>query len=566
MPCPPRSICRKRAGPGRRKSSLSACLWAGAFIYHERTERTVSASREKKTRQDEVAQGPSSREQKRQQEAREARRSKILYTVVGLVCVALAIAVIVWNSGVLQRTVTAVTINGEKYNAVDMQYYFNTTRASTIQYYYLYTYSTPFDTSVSTKDQVYNQETGQTWYDYLMEQAVNTMKANTALADKAQAEGYTMSQEAQDRLSSELASLENAWVGTSYTSRDAYIRANYGPYLSYDRLVELMTLDTLANDYAQHTYNGFTYTDEEYEAYYQENADVLDTYTISQFTLRASVDTTDEEGNAIEMTDEEKAEALAAAQAEVKPVAEEIQTRLEAGEDPAALAEEYAEQLYSSAVSQKTAGSGLNGQYSDWAKDSARQTGDVTLVESESSDTATYYYVARFENRERDDGNTADVRQLLVKAEVSEGAEEPTEEQYAAAQAKAQELLDQWKAGEATEAAFTELVKENSQDSSVSSNEGLYSNLSGSSSAASYGQDLLDWALASHQSGDTGVVRSDVAGSQGYRVVYYVASGDPVWKQTADSTLRSDDYTAWEEETVSGYEAVTGSGMRFVDG
>src|SRR5699024_4018229 len=113
------------------------------------------------------------------------------------------------------------------------------------------------------------------------------------------------------------------------------------------------------------------------------------TYTISQFIFRVNVPTTDEEGNTIEMTDEEKADALAEAQAEIKPVAEELQAKLEAGEDPAALAEEYADQLYASAVSQKVTSGDLNSEYSDWARDSARQSGDVTLVESSTSDTTT---------------------------------------------------------------------------------------------------------------------------------------------------------------------------------
>ena len=279
---------------------------------------TVSASREKKTRQDEVAQGPTSREQKRQQEAKEARRSTILYTVVGVVCAVLAVAVIVWNSGVLARTMTAVTINGEKYTAVDVQYYFNTTRSNLLTYYYKYMGTTPFDYTTSTKDQVYNEESGQTWYDYLMEQTMVTMRRNAALADKAEAEGYTMSQTAQDSLNSTLKDLETAWVGR-YSSRDSYLRASYGPYLSYNHYVELLTRDMLADDYAQNHYDNISYTDEDYETYYQENADALDTYTVSQFIFRANVPTTDEDGNAIEMTDEEKA-ALEQKAEESKPV------------------------------------------------------------------------------------------------------------------------------------------------------------------------------------------------------------------------------------------------------
>lgn len=520
----------------------------------------MSASREKKTRQDEVAQGPTSREQKRQKEAREDRRSMLLYTVVGVVCAVLAVAVIVWNTGVLPRTMTAVTINGEKYTAVDMQYYFNTTKSQVITYYYQNLGMAPFDYNSSTKEQIYDEESGQTWYDYLMEQTIESMRLNAALADKAEAEGYTMSQEAQDSLNSDLESLETAWVGR-YTSRNAYIRAVFGPYLSYNHLVELMTKDALAGDYAQNHYDSLSYTDEDYEAYYQENGADLDTYTISQFVFRANVSTTDEEGNTIEMTDEEKAAALAEAQAEVKPVAEELQAKLEAGEDPAVLAEEYADQLYSSSVSEETVGGDLDSLYADWAKDSARQSGDVTFEESEASTTATYYYVIRFEGRERDDSSTANVRHILVKAEVSDGAEAPTEEQYAAAETKAEELLEQWKAGEATEESFTELAKENSEDPGVTQNEGLYGNISATSN---YVKPFLDWALADHQPGDTGIVRSD--DSQGYHIMYYVGSGDPAWKLTADSTLRQEDYSAWEEETVSGYEAINGSGMNFISG
>ena len=519
----------------------------------------MSASREKKTRQDEVAQGPTSREQKRQQEAREARRSKILYTVVGVVCAVLAVAVIVWNSGVLPRTMTAVTINGEKYTAVDVQYYFNTTSSYVLQQYYNSTGMVPYDYQSSTKDQVYDSETGETWYDYLMEETINNMRTKAALADKAEAEGYTMSQETQDSLNQQLEDLESAWVGTSYTSRDAYLRASYGPYITYDRYVELLTRDMLVSDYAQKYYDSLTYTDEDYEAYYQENADTLDTYTISEFAFQASVDTTDEDGNTIEMTDEEKADALAAAQEETKAVANELKSKLEAGGDPADLSVEYADRLFSVSVDEHVVGSSLSSQYSEWAKDSARQPGDATLVESNGSDTSTVYYVVLFEGRARNDEKTADVRHILVKAEVSDGAEEPTEEQYAAAETKAEDLLAQWKAGEATEDSFTQLAKENSDDPAVTQNGGLYSNIT---SDSNYVKPFLDWALADHQPGDTGIVRSD--DSQGYHIMYYVGSGDPVWKQTADSALRQESYSAWEEEMASGYQAVDGFGLKLV--
>ena len=41
-------------------------------------------------------------------------------------------------------------------------------------------YTAPFDTSVSTKDQVYDEETGETWYDYLMGAALDSLTHDTA--------------------------------------------------------------------------------------------------------------------------------------------------------------------------------------------------------------------------------------------------------------------------------------------------------------------------------------------------------------------------------------------------
>lgn len=525
----------------------------------------MSASREKKTRTDDITQGPTSREQKRQQEEKEARRSKIIYRTIGALCAVLTVAVIFWHSGLLQRNAAALTINGVKYTAADVQYYFNITRISTLNNYYSYLGMMPFDNNASTKNQIYNSETGATWYDQLLEQTIDSMVSNTALAAQAKAEGYTLSEEAQAELDSALSELETAWVGTGYNSRDAYLRANYGPYITYNRFVELLTQNFLASDYATTTMDGFTYTDADYQSYYQENADTLDTFHLSQFTFQAQVETTDAEGNTIEMTDEEKADALALAQAEAKALAEELQAKLEDGGDPEALAEEYAGQLSGTpALSQMVVGSSLSSYYGDWMKDSARVEGDVTLAEGSTSDTSAYYYVVRFEGRERDDRNTANVRHILVAAETDEGADQPTAAQYQAAREEAEALLAQWQSGEATEDAFAALAQEHSADSGSASNGGLISNISATSG---YVETFADWSLdASRTVGDTGIVQNTGSSTKGWHIMYYVGSGDPLWEQTADTTLRNDAYTAWETAATEGYEASQGFGLRFVTG
>src|SRR5699024_983811 len=106
--------------------------------------------------------------------------------------------------------------------------------------------------------------------------------------------------------------------------------------------------------------------------------------------------------------------------------------------------------------------------------------------------------------------------------------------------AEAEELLEQWKAGEATEDSFAALAQENSADTGSAANGGLISNIS---AASGYVDTFADWALdPARQPGDTGIVQNTGSSTKGWHIMYYVGSHDPIWKQTAFSALQSEDY------------------------
>ena len=86
--------------------------------------QTVSASREKKGRQDLSAQGPSEKNMKQQREEQAAKRSRILYTILGAVFAVAAIALLVYNTGFFQGRATAVTIDGQKFTAADLEFHY----------------------------------------------------------------------------------------------------------------------------------------------------------------------------------------------------------------------------------------------------------------------------------------------------------------------------------------------------------------------------------------------------------------------------------------------------------
>lgn len=510
----------------------------------------MSASREKRTRQNQASQGPN--DKKLPQQEQKERSRGVLYTVAGVIAAAAVIALLVWNSSFFQNRAAAVTINGQSYNCAEVQYYYSGLRT-----YYammgMYNYSLP------AKDQMFSEADNQTWHDYFLEQAVNNLTQDVALAAEADKAGLTLSAEGQADVDSSLASLESNWISSGYGSRDAYLRANYGSAMSYDKFVSILKRSALASEYAAAQYDSYTYDQTALDSYYAQHKDELDSFVVSQFLFQATVPAqTDSDGNPVEQTDEEKAAALEQAKQEAKAKAEALLSRLEAGEDAQALADEFADDLYSSYISQVRTGSSLNSGYADWARDAARRAGDLTLAEYEGGSSSAYNYcVARFEDRYQDDQSTANIRHILVGAGSS-----PSEEEYAQAKTQAEALLEQWESGEATEDSFAQLAAENSADTSSASNGGLISNVS---STSTYVDTFKDWSLdPSRKAGDTGIVQNTGSSVKGYHVMYFSGWDDPQWMLNVDSILRGQDYDAWLEDLLTGYAAENGSGLKYV--
>ncbi len=107
----------------------------------------------------------------------------------------------------------------------------------------------------------------------------------------------------------------------------------------------------------------------------------------------------------------------------------------------------------------------------------------------------------------------------------------PTEEQYEQAKAKAEELLAQWEAGDATEDSFAQLAQENSADTSSASNGGLLQYVSPYSG---YVDTFTQWSLdPSRQPGDTGIIQNTGSSVKGYHIMYFAGWDDPVWAVSA---------------------------------
>lgn len=515
----------------------------------------MSASREKQNRQ-----GATYAQRRNNKAEEKSNRMHKVYIVVGVILAILAIALLVWDNGFFQKRTTAVTIDGENFTPATVQYYYHQAMTQTL-YYAQMGMNTGFDSTKDPKDQIQDENTGTTWYDYFLNQAIDQLTQVTMVNHAAQKEGYTLPAEGQAYVESAMKSTEQSARANNYSSLESFLRTNYGAYMTEKVYKDILTARTTANYYAQDHQNNLTYSDEELETYYQENKNALDTFNYSVFTVQASIETTktDEEGNSVDLTDEEKQAAFDTAKAQAQATAQEIQNKLAAGSDAADLSEEYSEQLYSSSVHQSQMGSSFSSSsYADWLYDAARQAGETTIVENDQSDSYVYnYYVVQIDSRTRDEAATADVRHILISA-----GSNPTDEQFAQAEEKAQSLLDSWKAGSADEESFAILAVENTADSGSQENGGLYT---GVSPYSGFIADFTNWCLdSSRQPGDTGLVKNTGSSTQGWHIMYFVGWNDPAWKVTAKSTLASEATQEWYSGLYADVEAERGSGIQYV--
>ena len=262
----------------------------------------MSASREKKTRQG------STYAQRRNNKAEEkSSRMHVVYGVVGVVIAVLAIALLVWDSGFFQKRTTAVTIDGEDFTPAVVQYYYHNAMTETL-YYAQMGMNTGFDSTKDPKDQIQDEESGTTWYDYFLNQAIDSLTQITMVNHSAQKEGYTLPAAGQAYVDASIEQTAQSVRASGYSSLEHYLRTNFGSYMTEKLYKEILTAQTIATYYQQDHQDNLTYSDEELEAYYQENKNNLDTFNYSVFTVQASIETTttDEEGNSVDLTDEEK--------------------------------------------------------------------------------------------------------------------------------------------------------------------------------------------------------------------------------------------------------------------
>lgn len=530
-----------------------------------------------------VEMGLTEREKKELKEKQAHKRNTILATIAGVISVVLVVALLVWNSGIIPRHTTALTVKDHNYSVADMDYYFHqalnntySQQQSMAQFYQqnnLGDYEITLDPNGDLKAQYVDDAQTQSYYDYFIEQSKNSLVQVTALYDAAKAANHTLSEKAQAELDEALTDLDATVAQYNFGSRNAYLQAVFGRNVNERVYLKNLEMNILAYDYSQTVSETMKdYSDDELNAYYTENSDTLDSYDYDFVYFDGTVQpTTDADGNQQEVTDEQKAEALAQAKADAEAMLDTVKnptigTQPEDGQ-PKTFATIATDLGKTATVRTSTMGADFNTMpFAEWLMDSARKDGDTELFEMEGYG----YYVAQFHKRYRNDDPTMDVRHLLCAFEADEETEHDhdengnhvyTDAEKQAAHDEAAALLEQFNQGEKTGEAFGKLAEEHSDDGrdqtsgKLNAEGGLYQKVTPSSN---YVKPWLDWIFADgRKEGDTGLVETDY----GWHIMYLDGYNRPAWMDQAESAKSSADQAAFMEEAQAGYEAVDGSGM-----
>lgn len=483
------------------------------------------------------------------------------YWAIGIVAAIVVIILLVYNSGILVKGQTAATVGEENYSVAQVSYYYQTianNMASQAQQYQAFGIDFGYDTSLSPSEQYYNEEEGVTYADYFLDSALEELQRVTILCQEAEAAGYTLSAEGEEAVASNLNYL-TMYSTQNHVSEASYLKMLYGSYMTKSLFTEILTDSVLADEYAAEKAASFTYSDQELESYYEENAGSLDSYSYRFCYLYADTgETTDADGNAVEPTEEE----IAAAMDETKANADSLIAQVQAGTPFNTAAQDYLDESSAESYSDpeynhktEVLGSALDSTFSQWMMEAGRTSGELTAIEVPN----TGYCVVQFLGRDKGENSyqTMNYRSILVLAETTaseDGTAAPTEEQLTAAQEQAQALLDQWNDGEATADSFAALAAENSADEAAGETGGLTENANRDSLSA----DLSAWLFADgRKAGDATVLAyTDSTGAvTGYQVVYADSFGEIRWKYQAANALRSADYEDWYAQVQESYPA-----------
>ena len=449
--------------------------------------------------------------QRRKEAEANAKKEDRVYKIVMAVIVLFFVGFIAYFPirNVINLNSPYFYVNEEAISAVEFEYNYALAKSSYLNEngYYL----SMFGMDTSTIDsQVYDDN--MTFGDYFAQIAAENITNTKAMVAAAKAEGFAY--DTAEEYDAMIKDMEETAKESGLTLKQ-YFQQSFGEYATKSRLKGVMEETLYAAAYYEAKYEEFLPAEDAILSYYEANVDNYDSVDYHMQIVEAELPTTnpdgskpvDEEGNEIayEPTEEEVATAMAAAKTEAE----------------AALATVAAEGTpYTAALK-----SGVNTLVADFLFDASRVAGDTTYVEDTANDR---YLVVSFDARYRNEDPTHDMRAIITTTTDS------------------QTIVDEWKAGAATEESFIELGKKYDENG-MEDFDFLYEGMP----VTSVDERIGEWLAGDRKAGDVTAIHLDDMGY--YYTLYYIGENDTIWHASIKATLANEAMNAYLEEISASY-------------
>lgn len=439
------------------------------------------------------------RKKEQEKDKKNKTRNKIIIAAIIAICI-LGVGMVFFTKYQAVNG-TYIKINDEKVSKVEFDYYYHVVINNYQTMYGAYMGYMGLDITGDLYAQEYSED--MSWGDYFEEMAIDYMKESKALANDAKINNFTYDVEAEyakfEKNFTEAATKAGMSVGK-------YCKAMYGDYATMENIKPMIIESILYSAYYNEKNANIQPTDEEINAYYNENKNDFDFVDYRIYSIKAEYET--KEGEVV------ADEVVTKAMEEAKKNADAFIAEVESGKEFNDVCKEFAAEddtTYDTEDGSLVKGKGkddISADYNEWLFDATRAAGDITCIEDIVNDR---YYVISFEQRYLDESLSANVRFILTSS------------------ANGDTIVKEWQDGEATEDSFIALVDKYSEGDKT--NGGLIENITSGSVLA----DIQQWIFGEERA--TGDVTSIVAANGNTYVLYYAGNGDEQWKVTAKGKL-----------------------------
>lgn len=405
------------------------------------------------------------------------------------------------------------------------------------------------DVTKSLKEQYYNEAEGTTWFDFFMNETKKYLSQVLVMCEAARDDGLELETEDLESVKTTTESIHSAAKaeGMSY---EEYLVKQFGEGVTGEDIENYLQLTALANKYYNKVYNGFTYTEEDYEKCFEENKTSYQYADFLKFNFVFPTDAESSDASTVKANTEaeEKARAYAEDLAKCKTEKEFKKYVKKYLTDNPQVITSSSESSMSEADIKEAIDNAVDGTLmkkypyevtsagGKWIFDPARKEKDSTVIKNTNSYTAFVLLKPAY----RDEGVARSLRHILFTPKSYGGESQSLQVTLE----RANEVYKSWKENNPTEESFAELAKQYSDDGGSKENGGLYTNVKEGDMVTEFNNWLF---LDTRKPGDSGIVKTEF----GYHIMYYIGSDDtPAWKKSMDTLMRQDSFNALYE-TIS---------------